>query len=48
MDYVVDALIDFSGSQEEELRDIAGLGWFSSKERMPFISSYASFQRLKL
>lgn len=26
MDYVVDSLIDFSGSQEEELRDIAGLG----------------------
>jgi len=26
MDYVVDSLIDFSGSSEEELRDIAGLG----------------------
>ena len=26
MDFVVDSLIGFSGSQEEELRDIAGLG----------------------
>lgn len=26
MDYVVDSLIDFSGSQDEELRDIASLG----------------------
>jgi hypothetical protein len=26
MEYVVDSLIDFSGSQDEELRDIAGLG----------------------
>lgn len=26
MDYVVNSLIEFSGSQDEELRDIAGLG----------------------
>lgn len=28
MEYIIDKLIDFSGSKDEELRDIAGLGWF--------------------
>ncbi|KAF8588484.1 TIP120-domain-containing protein [Ramaria rubella] len=35
MDYVVDSLIDFSGSQEEELRDIAGLALKTVTSEIP-------------
>lgn len=32
MEFVVDKLIEFSGSKDEELRDISGLGTFPHVE----------------
>ncbi|KIJ45062.1 hypothetical protein M422DRAFT_167119 [Sphaerobolus stellatus SS14] len=42
MDYVVDSLIDFSGSQEEELRDIAGLALKTITSEIPQESNLAA------
>lgn len=40
MDHIVDSLIHLSGSQEEEIRDIAGLGAIH-EQLIPIYSKYA-------
>ncbi|GJJ09394.1 hypothetical protein Clacol_003616 [Clathrus columnatus] len=42
MDHIVDSLIDFSGSQEEELRDIAGLALKTVTSEIPQDSALAA------
>lgn len=44
MDYIVDTLIDYSGSQDEELRDIAGLGNVFYNSHLQIDTSIRSFK----
>lgn len=44
MDHIVDTLIDYSGSQDEELRDIAGLGNMFLNSHLQIDTSIHSFE----
>lgn len=47
MEFVVDSLIQFTSSKDEELRDIAGLGPFHSRMRFTYHSTYKFFTSIE-